>query len=130
MPKPSTIPAAAPAAETADGELNNRRAPRRSFVHFAWFQRIDSSEAEPAQGVVRSCDVAEKGVGFLATQPLPRGARLFLVLVSPMGRVSAVGTVAHCRLAETGYHRIGVAIDIVPPTDQAIWAAITRSAGQ
>ena len=105
-----------------------RRAERRTYVHFTWFQCIDPCVEGPDRGVGRSCDVAESGLGFVTAHALAKGCRLFLVLVAPAGRVAALGTVMHCRKEGADQYRVGVSIDLVPPTDQPTWAAMSRSA--
>ena len=109
-----------------DHGINQRLSPRQSYIHFAWFHRIDADVSSAEHGVARSCDIASGGLGFLTTRSMPIGARLFVVLVTPSGRVSAVGTVMHSRETDSGYFRVGVTIDIVPPTDQATWDSMTR----
>lgn len=113
--------------ELASDGANVRRSERRAYVHFTWFQCIDPVEDDAARGIGRACDVAEGGLGFVATHELQPGCRLFLVLVAPVGRVSAVGTVMHCRAEPGGQFRIGVRVDLVPPIDQPTWATLSRS---
>jgi PilZ domain len=105
---------------------NSRRAPRQQYVNFIWFQRIDRGVRGHERGIASTCDVADGGVGFVTTHTLPTGAQVFLVIVTPSGRVSAIGTVAHCHDLPGGNHRVGVSVQIVPPTDRAMWATITK----
>jgi hypothetical protein len=110
---------------TRDADL--RRSPRNAYVHFAWFHRIDSGGNGTLQGIAHSCDIADGGIGFVTTHTLPVGARLFLILVAPVGRVAAIGSVKNCVEDRDGFVRVGVEIEIIPPTDQSTWNNLARS---
>jgi hypothetical protein len=104
------------ARAAADG----RHAQRHKFVHFLWFQRLDG--ANGALG--RSVDVSENGIGFIANHEIAVTERVFLVLLTPFGRISSIARVMHCSAAEKGAFRIGVRLEIVPPTDKAVWTTL------
>lgn len=106
--------------ETTKG-LDKRQKPRHEYINFAWYKRVDNAAEESDQGVARSCDVSDGGVGMIVTRPLPEAARLFLELISRAGRISAIGTVMHCADAGHGCFRVGIRIDTVPPTDELTW---------
>jgi len=104
-----------------------RRTPRSAYIHFAWFHRIDVALETAQQGIAHSCDIADAGIGFVTTHPIPVGARLFLILVAPVGRIAAIGSVMNCREEADGFVRVGVAVELIPPTDQSTWANLARS---
>jgi hypothetical protein len=47
--------------------------------------------------------------------------RIFLVLLTPFGRVSTIARVMHCSPAGAGAFRVGAQIEVLPPTDKAAW---------
>jgi hypothetical protein len=104
----------------------HRAEPRHGYVHFAWYKRIDSSEKDGEEGVARSCDVSEGGVGMITSRPLPAGARLFIELICRDGRVAAIGTVAHADEAGNGCYRIGIRMEIFSPSAQLVWAQLVK----
>jgi hypothetical protein len=97
-----------------------RGAKRLRFVQFLWFQRLDETS-----GVLgRSVDVSEEGIGFVASRDVPRNERVFLVMLTPWGRISAIASVVHSSPVGKGSYRIGVRLEIVPPTERAIWTTL------
>ncbi len=100
----------------ADG----RSAPRTKFVQFVWFQDLDA----PNGSLARSVDISETGVGFITSHEVTMGARVFLMLLTPFGRISSIARVVHCSKAGEDSFRIGVRLEIVPPTDKAAWATL------
>ena len=100
---------------------DKRVATRHEYINFAWYKRVDDSAMDSEEGVARSCDVSEGGVGMVVTRKIPAGARLFMELISRAGRISAIGTVKHCTDVGNGQFRIGIGIVSVPPTDQLAW---------
>jgi hypothetical protein len=103
-------------------DLQEKRISQRFlFVSFAWFKRIDDAATQGEEGVARSCDISQTGTGMVTNRPLPVGSRVFLKLVSPLGNVSVLGKVMHCRGVENGCFRVGILIECVPPTDQVTW---------
>lgn len=101
--------------------LDQRRTPRHEYINFGWYKRIDSGARDAEQGVARSCDVSDSGVGMILTRPLPKAAQLFLELIGRAGSISAIGTVMHCADVGNGCFRVGIRIDSIPPTDELTW---------
>ena len=77
--------------------------------------------------MARSCDISETGAGIFTTDQLPVGARLFLEVLSSAGKLSAIGKITHCSDAGDGTYRIGIQLEIVPPTDRATLAKLLAS---
>jgi hypothetical protein len=100
--------------------VDGRSAPRHKFVQFLWFQRLEGT----AGALGRSIDVSEKGIGFIASQEIALEEKVFLVLLTPFGRISSVAKVVHCSKAGQGTFRIGVHLEIIPPTDKAAWTTL------
>jgi hypothetical protein len=90
-------------------------------VSFAWYKRIDDEARESEEGVARSCDVSQDGLGLVTTRVLPVGSRVLVELITETGNLSVVGTVRHCSPREQEQVRIGVFVEIVPPTDKLTW---------
>ena len=100
---------------------NKRAAPRHEYINFAWYKRVDDGANELDEGVARSCDVSDAGVGMVVTRPMPGAAKVFLELIGRAGSISAVGTVMHCSDLGNGCFRVGIRIDSIPPTDELTW---------
>jgi hypothetical protein len=100
--------------------VDGRSAPRSKFVQFLWFHGLDATSG----ALARSVDVSETGIGFVASQEIAMGARVFLVLLTPFGRISSIAKVIHCTKAGEGSFRIGARLEIIPPTDKAVWATL------
>lgn len=111
------------AAEAGASE-ESRYSKRHPYVHFVWFHCLESGEEH---GLARTVDVSEHGIGLITSRQLAPGARLFIVLVTPFGRVSAIGKVMHAQMLQASTCRVGVKIEVVPPTDKAVW---TKLAGR
>jgi hypothetical protein len=111
-------PLAKPEARKANGE---RRAPRHRYVQFLWFHRLDVGSGG---GLARSVDVSEQGLGFVTSQQIQCGERVFLVLLTPFGRISTIASVMHSAAERDGSFRIGVRLDVLPPTDRAAWSTL------
>jgi hypothetical protein len=107
---------------TARKVREERRAHRHRFVQFLWFHRLDA----PGGGLARSIDVSEEGVGFIANQEVSLSERIFVVLLTPFGRVSTIARVMHCSAAGDGSFRIGARIEVLPPTDKAAWTTLVE----
>jgi hypothetical protein len=115
--KGSLRPLAKPeAGESSEG----RRSPRHKYVQFLWFHCLEGSGA----GLARTLDISEEGIGFISSHEIARNERVFVVLLTPFGRISSVARVMHSSLVAEGSFRIGVRLEIVPPTDKAAWVAL------
>ena len=96
-----------------------RSAPRFDFITLAWFKRVDAEASESEEGIARSCDISEAGVGAILTRRLPVGALVLLQLVTRDTKVCAVATVVHCAQLDDGRFRVGLQVGCVPPADRA-----------
>jgi hypothetical protein len=101
-----------------------RRAERHRAIQFLWFHCLDGESG----GLARTVDVSETGVGFITTQDVALRERVFVVLLTPFGRVSAIARVAHRSVLPEGTFRVGVQLEIVPPPDRVAWATLTSPA--
>jgi hypothetical protein len=109
------------AKRATEADPEQRRAARHVFITFAWYKRIDDAALHDEEGVARSCDVSEDGVGIVTSRPLPVSARLFLELIAGTTRLSALGRVVHSAVLPNGHFRLGVRIESVPPTCKLAW---------
>jgi len=111
-------------------KTEGRRAERHSCVKFAWFRRIDETTSESSgaeEGIARSCDLSETGVGLIVPAALPVGARVFIEIVTTAGNLNFIGRVMHCRERDEGCFRAGIHMEIVPPTNRATLMRILTS---
>jgi len=97
---------------------------RFTVVTFCWYSIVgDSSEAH--EGLARSCDFSSTGVGIVTPRPVDPGSHIFLEVASNRGQVSAVGVVAYCREDQDSCFRVGLRLEIVPPSDLATLKKLT-----
>jgi hypothetical protein len=100
--------------------VDGRRAARHEYVQFLWFHCLQGENS----GLARTVDLSDEGMGFISGQHVAPKERLFLVLLTPFGRISAIAKVVHSREVESGSFRIGVRLEIIPPTDKTTWATL------
>ncbi|MDH5490889.1 MAG: PilZ domain-containing protein [Myxococcales bacterium] len=101
-------------AERAEGRFPRRR-DRHRLVRFAWYQEIG---VRTEGGLARSTDLTENGIGLIAARPIDLGARVFVQLALPAELISVVARIVHAR-GEGALFRLGLAFEIVSPTDRA-----------
>lgn len=106
----------------AEGEQgrDQRQAERRVFINFVWYHCIptDETQGTPIEhGIARSCDLSQSGCGIVVPDRLEPGRRVFLEILSSGGSLSLVGRVMYCREQDGGFFRVGIRIELIPPTD-------------
>jgi len=107
-------------------DRDKRREERRPLVTFAWYWQLDGTDDGPVEGVAHACDISEHGLGIVTPRQFDAGTRLFFVLSTVAGELTGIGTVAHCADAEGGCFRLGVSIDVVPPTHRSVLSQLLR----
>jgi hypothetical protein len=105
-------------AAASEAPPDSRRSVRRNRIRFLWYCSVDELDA---RGLARTVDVAESGVGLVTNHQLAAGTKLFMVVVTRFGRVACLGKVMHVHQPEVGSYRVGVQIEVIPPTDRASW---------
>lgn len=113
------------AAPASEPKSDSRRATRHPYVHFTWFCRV----GESAGHVGHTLDVSQAGAALLLSHEVALDERLLLVMVTPAGRVNAIARVVHT--AEVNAPgattwRVGVIIEVIPPTDIAAWEDLAK----
>jgi hypothetical protein len=103
---------------------SRRAAPRHGLITLVWFKRVDDAALDSDEGIARSFDVSTGGTGLVTTMAMPVGARVFLQLVIPNGKISAVARVMNVRPADNGAFRLGLQVYGIPPTDRATWKRV------
>ncbi len=103
-------------ATPPSSDPEGRRATRHPYVHFTWFCPIGAH----AGHLGHTLNVSKGGVAFLTGEQVAGGDRLFLVLVTPHGRVSSIVKVVHVTNVDANW-RVGAIVEVVPPTDSAAW---------
>jgi hypothetical protein len=104
----------------ASASVDGRQKARHEYVQFLWFHCLAGEKS----GLARTVDLSDEGVGFVASQSVAPNERIFLVLLTPFGRVSAIAKVIHSHRVDSGSFRIGVKLEIIPPTDKTTWASL------
>ena len=102
---------------------DRRVASRYSTVRFVWYQilKMDSDgENFPSEGISKTCDISETGIGLHAPRALPVGRIVFVEIATTEFNLSAIGKIVYSRPTPEGYHRIGVNFTIVPPNDRLL----------
>jgi hypothetical protein len=107
----------------AEAPPDSRRSVRRTCIQFLWYCSVDELDA---RGLARTVDVAEGGIGLVTNHPLASGAKLFMVVVTRFGRIAFLGKVMHVHQPEVGSYRVGVRIEVIPPTDRASWSRLLQ----
>ncbi|MDH5673405.1 MAG: PilZ domain-containing protein [Myxococcales bacterium] len=130
--RPSGRPSGHPSDHPSDPPGSEQRSHRRrGFITFAWYKCIAAAaadadaDADPTlEGLARSCDISEQGVGLITARALPEGAAVFIEIASKVGGLSLVARVKNCRTESDGRHRVGLSIEVVPPTDRGTLSKI------
>jgi hypothetical protein len=65
-------------------------------------------------------------LGLVTTHRIAQGERFLIVVVTRFGRVALLARVMHVQEAESGSHRAGLQIEIIPPTDKSTWQRLLR----
>ena len=109
---------------------DRRVASRHSTVKFVWY-RVLSLESDgedfPSEGISKTCDISETGIGLHAPRALPVGRIIFLEIATTEFNLSAIGKIIYSRPTTEGYHRVGVHLTIVPPNDRLLLMRHFRS---
>ena len=103
-----------------EGAPDSRRSARHPFVQFLWFHGLGAGRS----GIGHTLDVSDHGMGFISSLRLIPNELAFLVILTPFGRISAIATVMHTTEHGPNSFRIGVRLDVVPPTDRAAWTTL------
>jgi hypothetical protein len=102
---------------------DRRVASRHSTVKFVWY-RVLSLESDgedfPSEGISKTCDISETGIGLHAPRALPVGRIIFLEIATTEFNLSAIGKIIYSRPTTEGYHRVGVHLTIIPPNDRLL----------
>jgi hypothetical protein len=111
-----------------DREVSNRSEERRiakrhSLVRFVWYKvltnEFDQLESS-LEGISKSCDISETGVGLHTTSPISIDTPVFLEIATLKFNISCIGKVAYSRKSENSYFRIGVRFVLLPPNDRVL----------
>jgi hypothetical protein len=96
---------------------------RHSLVRFVWYKvlsnEFDQLESS-LEGISKSCDISETGVGLYATSHIPVNTPVFLEIATLKFNISCIGKVAYSRQSEKNYFRIGVRFVLLPPNDRIL----------
>lgn len=103
---------------------DERRITRRiPLVRFVWYKVLDREldEVERSlEGISKSCDISETGVGLYTTQHIPIGTPIFLEIATKRFNLSCIGKVAYSRNADGKFFRIGIRFVLLPPNDRVL----------
>jgi hypothetical protein len=102
---------------------DRRIASRYSTVKFVWYRilKLESNgENFPNEGISKTCDISETGIGLHAPRALPVGRMVFVEIATTEFNLSAIGKIIYSKPTTEGYHRIGVHFTIVPPNDRLL----------
>jgi len=98
-----------------------RVAARQELVRFVWYSVISEqagAEQSAAEGLSRTCDISQTGIGLWTITPLPPGASVFLEIALTTFTMSAVGKVMNGNVDQDGWYRAGIQFRVVPPNDR------------
>ena len=106
---------------------SSRRQERYRYITFTWYHSAMSDRDNPEEGIARSCDISEQGLGMITARPLPQGGGLLVAMVSRFGNLTVYGRVMFCMPLGEESFRIGVHVDCVPPTYQPTWQKVINA---
>ncbi len=104
---------------TGPSGIDNRLATRHPTVNFIWYKIIDGSDdgKQPVEGISKSSDISESGVGMMVTRLIPKGTTVFVEVATRDFNISAVGKVVYTKYEGEGFYRAGVVFLAIPPND-------------
>lgn len=106
-------------------EGDRRVASRHTTVKFVWYKVLpleSNGEDFPNEGISKTCDISETGIGLHVPRGLPNGRQIFIEINTKEFNLSAVGKIIYSRATMEGYHRVGVHFLVVPPSDRLLLA--------
>ena len=107
-----------------DEDVTDKRdSSRCPLITFCWYSVVGESGSDH-EGLARSCDISKTGVGVVTSKAVPVGQYVFIEVATGAGQLSAIGKVMYCSPIDGGSYRVGLRLDIVPPTDMGILAAM------
>jgi hypothetical protein len=101
-------------------EGDRRVAIRHITVKFVWYKVLpQESDGEdfPNEGISKTCDISETGIGLHVPRGLPLGRQIFIEINTKEFNLSAVGKIIYSKATMEGYHRVGVHFVVIPPND-------------
>lgn len=104
-------------------EGDRRVATRHITVKFVWYKVLPlkpDGEDFPNEGISKTCDISETGMGLHVPRGLPIGRQIFIEINTKEFNLSAVGTIIYSRATMEGYHRVGVHFIVIPPNDRLL----------
>ncbi len=105
------------------GTRDRREATRHILVNLMWYKILDdeSGETGPSgEGISKSRDISETGVGIYVTRPMPVGKNIFIELAVKDFSLSALGKIVYSTPTSDGYHRVGIKFVVVPPKEHLL----------
>jgi len=102
---------------------DRRVASRHTTVNFVWYKvlRLESDgEKFPNEGISKTCDISETGIGLHVPRALPIGRVIFVEIATKEFNLSVIGKIVYSKPTIEGYHRVGVHFTIVPPNDRLL----------
>jgi hypothetical protein len=99
--------------------IENRLAARHTTVNFIWYKIIEDSDdsKQSDEGISKSSDISETGVGMLVTRLIPKGKKVFVEIATKDFNISAVGQIVYTKYEGEGFYRVGIQFLAVPPND-------------
>lgn len=104
---------------TGDSGIDDRVATRHLTINFVWYKIIEDEEDSERQdeGISKSSDLSETGVGILMTRLIPKGKKVFIEIATKNFNISAVGKIVYTKYEEEGFYRVGIQFIVIPPND-------------
>lgn len=99
---------------------DRRVAARHITVKFVWYKVLPSElngEDFPNEGISKTCDISETGIGLHVPRGLPVGSHIFIEINTRNFNLSAVGKIVYSKATMEGYHRVGAHFLVIPPND-------------
>jgi hypothetical protein len=106
-----------------DRKSDNRKAERHPTINFVWYRVIGiraDEDQNPVEGLAKSCNISETGLGLLVPIPLPVDEKIFVEIAIKNFNLSAVGRIVFSIPIEGNYQQVGIQFLAVPPNDRML----------
>ena len=100
-----------------DPPSHRRRSQRHTVATMVWYKVVPHEAEATPEGVARSVDISQSGLGIIVPSSLPLKRLIWLELSAGQVRMSALGKTVFS-INEREYYRVGIEFVVIPPNDR------------